>query len=268
MRHIWFFTFLFISFSGLTQRLTLIETFVSPQTIDAWTIDGQQNLLVASANHIQKKAISGERIFNQTFKSLGDITAICPVNAMKIILFSELQQSISIVENTLTQQGEQIDLSQLGFSNVLYICSSNRPNLIWVFDQFRSSLNLIDFQKLSILQSIQNVEGKGISIRDMREYKDHLYVLLSDGTIKCYDFLLNFTESYEINSSQKLVFWKENLVTFSQSSNTLLFTPLHSMNMDKLPEMEVFIGIESILFQSNILGIQKGNEISVYSIKY
>ena len=180
-----------------SQELTLVETFLSPTPIDTWTIDGQQNLLVASENNIQKKVIKGERRFNQTFKSLGNIQAIVPINAMKTLLFSDVQQSMAIVDNTLSQQGDIIDLSELGFSNVLFICASNRPNLVWVFDQFRSSLNLVDFQKSQILQSIQNVETKGNSILEMKEYQDHLYVLFSDGMMNRYDFLLNFSGTYD-----------------------------------------------------------------------
>jgi len=268
MKQIWFIVLLFFSFCGLTQQLTLIETFVSPQTIDAWTIDGQQNLVVASANHIQKKAISGERIFNQTFKSLGDITAICPVNAMKIILFSEPQQSISLVDNTLTQQGEQIDLSQLGFSNVLYICPSNRPNLIWVFDQFRSSLNLVDFQKSQIIQSIQNVENKGNSILEIKEYQDHLYVLFSDGMMNRYDFLLNFSGTYALENCQQFGFWNQQIVCLDKNATSLHFIPVDLRASERKPDLQIGSSISSFIFQGNLLGIQKGQEISVYSIKY
>ena len=91
-----------------SQELTLVETFLSPTPIDIWTIDGQQNLLVASENNIQKKVIKGERRFNQTFKSLGNIQAIEPINAMKTLLFSDVQQSMVIVDNTLSQQGDII----------------------------------------------------------------------------------------------------------------------------------------------------------------
>ena len=269
------FRLLFVSWSicslVYSQQLTLVETFVSPTPIDTWTIDGQNNLLVVSENNIQKKAINGERRFNQTFKSLGNIQSISPINAMKIILFSDVQQSIAIVDNTLSQQGDIIDLSELGFSNVVFVCASNRPNLIWVFDQFRSSLNLVDFQKSQILQSIQNVETKGNSLLEMKEYKDHLYVLFSDGMMNRYDFLLNFSGTYALENCHQFGFWNEQIVCLDANSTSLRFVLMEKKSNQRIPDwLEILnkTAISSFIIQGNLLGILKGKEISIYSIKY
>lgn len=262
---------LFFSIVVFSQELTLVETVISPTPIDTWTIDGQNNLLIVSENNIQKKAINGEQKFNQTFKSLGNIQSISPINAMKIVLFSDVQQSIAIVDNTLSQQGDIIDLSELGFSNVVFICASNRPNLIWVFDQFRSSLNLVDFQKSQILQSIQNVETKGNSILKMKEYQDHLYVLFSDGMMNRYDFLLNFSGSYALENCQQFGFWNEQIVCLDTNAASLRFVLMEKKSNQRIPDWLEILNktpISSFIIQGNLLGIQKGKEISIYSIKY
>jgi hypothetical protein len=247
--------------------LTLVETFTSPTPINTWTIDGQNNLLVVSENNIQKKAINGEQRFNQTFKSLGNIQSILPINAMKILLFSELQQSIAIVDNTLSQQGDIIDLGELGFSNVVFVCASNRPNLIWVFDQFRSSLNLVDFQKSQILQSIQNVETTGNSILEMKEYQDRLYVLFSDGKMNRYDFLLNFIGSYDLENCQQFGFWNQQIVYLDANSSTLHFIPVEMWASQRNPDLQIKSPISSFILQGELLGIQNGSIISLFTIK-
>jgi hypothetical protein len=249
------------------QQLTLVETFVSPTPIDTWSIDGQNNLLVVSENNIQKKAINGERRFNQTFKSLGNIQSISPINAMKIVLFSDVQQSIAIVDNTLSQQGDIIDLSELGFSNVVFICASNRPNLIWVFDQFRSSLNLVDFQKSLILQSIQNVEITGNSILEMKEYQDHLYVLFSDGMMNRYDFLLTFSGSYNLENCQQFGFWNQQIVCLDANATALRFVPVNMRASQRNPDWQIDSPITSFILQGEVLGIQNGSIISLFTIK-
>lgn len=249
------------------QQLTLVETFVSPTPIDTWSIDGQNNLLVVSENNIQKKAINGERRFNQTFKSLGNIQSISPINAMKILLFSDVQQSIAIVDNTLSQQGDIIDLSELGFSNVVFICASNRPNLIWVFDQFRSSLNLVDFQKSQILQSIQNVETTGNSILEMKEYQDHLYVLFSNGMMNRYDFLLNFSGSYNLENCQQFGFWNQQIVCLDANATALRFVPVNMRASQRIPDWQIDSPITSFILQGEVLGIQNGSIISLFTIK-
>jgi hypothetical protein len=268
MKFIWFLLNLIFSTVVFSQELTLIETFTSPTPIDTWTIDGQQNLIVASENNIQKKAINGERKFNQTFKSLGNIQSISPINAMKTLLFSDVQQSIAIVDNTLSQQGDIIDLSELGFSNVVFICASNRPNLIWVFDQFRSSLNLVDFQKSQILQSIQNVEDKDHTILELKEYQDRLYVLFSDGKMNRYDFLLNFSGTYTLENCQKFGFLNQQIVCLEVNSSTLRFIPVEMRASQRNPDLQIESPITSFIIQGEVLGIQKGNEISIYSVKY
>lgn len=260
-----------LCFLVYSQELTLVETYLSQSPIDTWTIDGQQNLLVTSKNNIQKKVINGERRFNQTFMSLGNIQSIAPINAMKTLLFSDVQQSIAIIDNTLTQQGELIDLSELGFSTVVFICSSNRPNLVWVFDQFRSSLNLVDFQKSQILQTIQNVEINGSTIVQMKEYKEHLYVLFSDGKLNRYDFLLNFSGSYDLGSCQKFDFWNQQIVCLDPNAASFRFVLLEMKTNQRIPEWFEILDkrpITSFNIQGNLLGIQKGNEISIFSIKY
>ena len=268
MKFIYFLLNLSCSIVLFSQQLMLVETVVSPTPIDTWTIDGQNNLFVVSENNIQKKAINGEQRFNQTFKSLGNIHSILPINAMKIVLFSDVQQSIAIVDNTLSQQGDIIDLSELGFSNVVFICASNRPNLIWVFDQFRSSLNLVDFQKSQILQSIQNVETKGNSILDMKEYQDHLYVLFSDGMMNRYDFLLNFSGTYALENCQQFGFWNQQIVCLDKNATSLHFIPVDLRASERKPDLQMDRSISSFIFQGNLLGIQKGQEISIYSVKY
>jgi hypothetical protein len=244
--------------------LTLVETFTSPTPINTWTIDGQNNLLVVSENNIQKKAINGEQRFNQTFKSLGNIQSILPINAMKILLFSELQQSVTIVDNTLTQQGELLDLSELGFSNVSHICVSNRPNLIWVFDQFRSNLCLVDFNQQKIVQQVQNSLQDESGIVQMIEYHDQLYVLFQSGKVKCYDFLLNYVETYELPKSEQIQIRNNTFYLLNTGKvETRTFRFEQAPPYWSIPSNEQ---ISSFYLNSDFLGIQKGRTIFIYRI--
>lgn len=268
MKILFTFTCLFVRYALIAQQLIHIENYVANGSIQAWNLDGQQNLLVATENTVFKKGIFIDRKFTQTFKGLGSIQSIQPVNAMKILLFSELQQSISVVDNTLTQQGAFIDLNELEFSNVHAICSSNRPNLIWIFDQFRSSLQLFDFNQMKALQIIQNVEKKGVSFVSMKEYHDHLYVLFSDGSMQRYDFLLNYTGSYQLDHCQQFDFWKDQLVWLGENTSLLHFTPINERSSERIADWQLESPITSFHLQGEILGIQNGTTISLFSIKY
>jgi hypothetical protein len=259
-----FFVFCFVGSLVFTQQLTLVETFVSPTPIDTWTIDGQNNLLVVSENNIQKKAMNGERRFNQTFKSLGNIQSISPINAMKIVLFSDVQQSIAIVDNTLSQQGDIIDLSELGFSNVVFVCASNRPNLIWVFDQFRSNLCLVDFNQQKIVQQVQNILQEESGIVQMLEYQDHLYVLFQSGKVKSYDFLLNYMDTFELPKSEQIQIRNNTFFLLNTGKvETHTFRIAQAPPYWSIPSNEQ---ISSFYLNSDYLGIQKGKTIFIYTI--
>lgn len=264
MRYILCFILLSWMLSPKAQHLTLIETYESPQEIGSWTIDGQRNLFICSGNNVIKKAIQGDRKFNQTFKSLSDIQSIAPINAMKILLFSELQQSIAIVDNTLTQQGDLLDLSELGFSNVSHICVSNRPNLIWVFDQFRSNLCLVDFNQQKIIQQVQNILGDESGIVQMLEYQDKLFVLFESGTVNCYDFLLNFVETYELTKSDQFQIRNNTFYLLNTGKiETQTFRNDQAPPYWSIPNNEQ---ISSFNLNSDFLGIQKGRTIFIYTI--
>jgi hypothetical protein len=137
-----------------------------------------------------------------------------------------------------------------------------------VFDQFRSSLNLVDFQKSQILQSIQNVENKGNSILEMKEYQDHLYVLFSDGMMNRYDFLLNFSGTYALENCQQFGFWNQQIVCLDKNATSLHFIPVDLRASERKSDLQMDSSISSFIFQGNLLGIQKGQEISIYSVKY
>ena len=246
------------------KPLTLVETFESPVDISYWNIDAQGNLLLSYGNNVLKKAIQGDRKFNQTFKSLSDIQSIAPINAMKILLFSELQQSVAIVDNTLTQQGELLDLSELGFSNVSHICVSNRPNLIWVFDQFRSNLCLVDFNQQKIVQQVQNSLQDESGIVQMLEYHDQLYVLFQSGTVKCYDFLLNYVETYELPKSEQIQIRNNTFYLLKTGKvETRTFRHAQAPPYWSIPNNEQ---ISSFYLNSDYLGIQKGRTLFIYTI--
>jgi hypothetical protein len=250
--------------SPSAQHLILIETYESPQDIGSWTIDGQRNLLISSGNNVIKKTIQGDRKFNQSFKSLSDIQTVAPINAMKIILFSELQQSVAIVDNTLTQQGDLLDLSELGFSNVSQICVSNRPNFIWVYDQFRSNLCLVDFNQQKITQQVQNILGDESGIVQLLEYQEKLFVLFESGTVKCYDFLLNYVETYELPKSEQFQIRNNTFYLLKTGKvETRTFRNAQAPPYWSIPNNEQ---ISSFYLNSDFLGIQKGRTIFIYTI--
>ena len=89
----------------VSERLVKLKEYVFQKPIDVWNVDNLGNLYVIQNNFISKLDSSGKQTYSQSIKSLGRISEIEPINAMKLVLFSEEQQSICFLDNTLSLNG-------------------------------------------------------------------------------------------------------------------------------------------------------------------
>lgn len=172
---------------------------LSPESV--WNIDVLQNVYVIQNRIINKYDSTGSLRFSQSIKSLGQITEILPINAMKLVLFSEDQQVLCMLDNTLTMSEELIDLSEYGIVNATLVATSSQPQKIWVLDQSNSRLLLLDlsgkmqFQEVRNLKAVLNVS----SVTSMVESNNHLF-LLGDGSL--YEFDIYGTLISQLNYSK------------------------------------------------------------------
>ena len=107
-----------------------------------WTSDEWGQLYQWKNNTIWLQQNSNARPFQETYKTLGEITAIQPINGLRALVFSEGQQLLGIVNNTLQLNEELLALYDFNFSNVSQVSVSMRPDFIWLFDQYRERLVL------------------------------------------------------------------------------------------------------------------------------
>jgi len=82
-----------------------IRDFHFPNEILVWNIDNLGNIYAIQNEVIVKFDSTGKQTFSQSIKSLGRISEIEPINSMKIVLFSEEQQNICFLDNTLSLNG-------------------------------------------------------------------------------------------------------------------------------------------------------------------
>lgn len=234
MKKIKLILFIFL-FSNLTWSqkidLQLIKEFIFKKEINNWTIDNIGNLIIQQGNTIIKIDSAGKQTFTQSIKSLGEISQISAINSMKIVLFSEEQQSLCLLDNTLTINGKCKYLDQYSISYAKFIAVSNRPNLVWIYDQLNSSLLLIDLIQDKIIQKVENFVGIA-SIKSelvgMKEYQNKLYLYDSERIYE-FDLMLNWSNTFE-KSAVSFSFLKENIVGLN--NQTLTFTSISSNESD------------------------------------
>ena len=155
-----------------------------------WTTDVLGNLYVYSNQVINKFDSSGVLKFSQSIKSLGNINEIQVLNSMKLVTFSEEQQLICYLDNTLTVNGDCLELDDKEVDFATAFAVSSRPDYLWVYDQMNSQLRLIatgaDTRQQ---QSIANIRGllNAEHIQSLEEHNNQLYVFVNGKGIFIFD---------------------------------------------------------------------------------
>ena len=207
----------FVNHSQIIIEDTEEKNFTFLKAVSVWNIDELQNLYLIQGSTLIKCDSSGKQLFSQSIKSIGNVAQIEPINALKIAVFSEEQQSICLFDNTLTLNGECNYLDKFGIRNAKFIARSNRPNLFWIYDQFNSTLLLIDIFSNKTIQKVDNIKGlilKGEEeneVEKIQEFNNHLYLFDSKETIYEFDQLMTLSGEFK-KHSKKIAFWDNQLI--------------------------------------------------------
>ncbi len=207
----------FVNHSQIIIEDTEEKNYTFLKAVSVWNIDELQNLYLIQGSTLIKCDSSGKQLFSQSIKSIGNVAQIEPINALKIAVFSEEQQSICLFDNTLTLNGECNYLDKFGIRNAKFIARSNRPNLFWIYDQFNSTLLLIDIISNKTIQKVDNIKGlilKGEEeneVEKIQEFNNHLYLFDSKETIYEFDQLMTLSGEFKYHS-KKIAFWENQLI--------------------------------------------------------
>jgi hypothetical protein len=129
---------------------------ISPSA--SWQVDPFGNLFLSEKDQLRKYDSLGHERAVQSSKFLGSISRVDPSNPMKTLLFSEQQQIVTYVDNTLTQQQPNIELGDLELSYVTLVATSSQPDKFWVYDQENSKIILLSTNRQQG-QRIENISG-------------------------------------------------------------------------------------------------------------
>jgi len=219
----------FVNHSQIIIEDTEEKNYTFLKAFSVWNIDELQNVYLIQGNTLIKCDSSGKQLFSQSIKSIGNVAQIEPINALKIAVFSEEQQSICLFDNTLTLNGECNYLDKYGIRNAKLIARSNRPNLFWIYDQFNSTLLLIDIISNKTIQKVDNIKGlilKGEEeneVERIQEFNNHLYLFDSKETIYEFDQLMTLSGEFK-KHSKKIAFYENQLIEIE--GNKTLITSL------------------------------------------
>lgn len=233
---------------------------------EKWAIDGLENCIITSKNVIQKYDSAGVLKFSQSSKSFGRLNSIQSINPMKWITFSEEQQLICLLDNTLTLSEQCIDLSGFGIGNATHIAVSSQSDKLWVLDQLNSRLLLLSLGRTNQFQEISNLKGiLNISmIASIQEWDNQLFLFDAAGVIYQFDVYGSLLSANKF----------ENIKDFAVKDNTLVLVQNNQLLLRDLavPEKKLIdLPIKNVLevkISGNFFYFRTENKIYKYTLLF
>lgn len=168
--------FVFIPFACLSQnKLNLISTINTPS--DFFTTDNQSNIYLVNGNELTKYDITGRELYKYSNKNLGNISFVDATNLLRILVFYKDFLQVVFLDNTLSINGDAINLESIGFQQAQLVCSSHNSG-IWIYDQQNFSLIRLDQNLLQSQQSgnLSALLGTKLQPNSLVEYNNKLYM--------------------------------------------------------------------------------------------
>ena len=252
----------FVELHPRAQEFNFKQKFTIPEQNQLWIPDNTGNLYLYGQKTLTKASHGQLPSFSQSIKSMGEIDQILPVNALKTYLFSKEQQQLCLIDNTLSIQTQCIDLEEFDVLYAQACAVSSRPDLVYVYDQFNSSLFLIDTKNNTTVQKVANLEGiigHELEISEMLEHNNDLFIKTLQNEVFELDMFLNLKKKFA-SLHEDLLFYKEYIVDLK--NNTLLFEHMVSDEIKKIQLPD--ISTNKLKINGNSFYFSNNKEISVY----
>lgn len=199
-----------------------------PQKSDLFTVDNVGNVYVVVGDEIRKYKKTGElwKIFSN--KRSGKIFSIDASNALRVLVFYKDQSQIVILDSQLTQNGDAIELLDMGLEQSDLICTSFN-NGMWLYNRQNAELVRLD-QTLNKIVSTGNLNNLlNTQLKPMSMIENNGYVYLNDANngILVFDIYGTYYKTislFGLNSfqvSEQQVYYYKDSVISSYNSKLL-----------------------------------------------
>jgi hypothetical protein len=254
----------------LLTKLVIGQTWVLEKELNLkdstyhWTSDEWGQLYQWKANTVWLQQNQNQAPFQETFKTLGEITDIQALSGLRALVYSEGQQMIGIVDNTLQLKEGLLAFFDFDFSNITQVAISNRPDFIWLFDQYRERLILFNINTAQAVQIVDNCfEGiQDAQIVQFFEYQQNLICHLSDGRFFEFDRNLTLVKKLTLVPGLTLFGYQNEIWLQDQNWIEKLKPSFHS-NRIELPIQNY----QQLQVLQDRFYFQQGRKISVYRLK-
>jgi hypothetical protein len=259
-----FLLFLFLEGLVFGQTWQLEKELLLKDSTYRWTSDEWGQLYQWKENTIWLQQNQNQAPFQETYKILGEISEVQAINGLRALVFSEGQQMMGIIDNTLQLKEDLLAFYDFNFSNISKVAISNRPDFIWLFDQYRERLILFNINTAQAVQVVDNCfEGiKEAQIEQFFEYQQNLICHLSDG--RFFEFDRNLTLVKKLTLAPNItLFGYQNEIWLQDQNWIEKLKPSFYSNRIELPIQNY----QQLQVLQDRFYFQQGRKISVYRLK-
>ena len=252
---------LFIGFGAFAQQDTLATQWVVHDSIRVgkgveWTVDVLQNYYISERGVLNKYDSTGVLKFSQSIKSIGELSDLLVINTMKLVYFSEEQQVLCYLDNTLARNEDCLLLSDRNIVSATKVARSDRSNRIWIYDEVNSSLSLIDTEdenvKPFIVENVLGLIGNG-EVAEMVESGGKLYINIRREGIYVFDIYGSLADKINVLNADKIcadqtglyVLLDNHLDYYTNSSDRVFHLELPRENVVQFKLSGSYIFLES-----------------------
>jgi len=229
-----------------------------------WTSDEWGQLYQWKSNTVWLQNQQNQQPFQETYKILADISEVQAISGLRALLFSEGQQMIGVVDNTLQLKDGLLAFFDFGFSSVAHVAISRRPDFIWLFDQYRARLILFNINAAQTVQIVDNCFGGSNEAQLVQFFEcgQKLICLLSDGRYFEYDRNLTLVKNLTLAPGLTLFGYQNECWVLTQNQIEKLDPNLQSSPIE-LPIQNY----QELQVLQDQFYFQQGQKIKVYRLK-
>lgn len=226
--------------------------------------DNLGNPLVIDKDVLNKYLDNGTFYRTYSNKRLGKISSLDAMNPLKIAVFYKDFSRVLFLDNTLTENGNAIELEKFELEQASQICASY-GNGIWVYDGVAYTLTRFNQEMLRNVQilNLNQILGYTPDPKYLMEHVNHLYMSVPERGILQFDIFGTYIRTIPVIGLSK----------FQVVGNTLFYsqTPgiLNAFEMKTLQENQLKLPIDDYIdwsiYQDRIYLLRK-DSLSVFQI--
>lgn len=169
-------------------------------------IDKNANIYIVNNNNISKYNSKGELLATFSNPNFGSIDFIDVSNPLNILVFFKKTQTLLRLDNTLSPKANPINFNDLQIFEATLI-ATGQENGFWVFDNFNSQLNFIDFNgnKMYVSNIIRRINNSTYEFLYMGFFNSLLHIVSENNLVYLFDLRGNFVKNIDIKTNNIIV---------------------------------------------------------------